>query len=154
MTDKNFSQQSLVEYGTLKNTDIQAVNRCRNDYNKLGFGYQVAFVKLFNYFPKIVPFEAIEEIAIFVGLQIKVDSKKIEEYSKNRFKIIEHQQEITNYLCLVKFNTENELKIKEYIYNEALRLEAHNLLKIKTILHLKKNRILSPSEIRLSKIIS
>ena len=154
MTDKNFSQQSLAEYGTLKNTDIQAVNRCRNDYNKLGFGYQVAFVKLFNYFPKIVPFEVIEEIVIFVGLQIKVDSKKIEEYSKNRFKIIEHQQEITNYLCLVKFNTENELKIKEYIYNEALRLEAHNLLKIKTILHLKKNRILSPSEIRLSKIIS
>ena len=27
MADKNFSQQSLVEYGTLKNTDIQAVNR-------------------------------------------------------------------------------------------------------------------------------
>jgi hypothetical protein len=30
MTDKNFSQQSLVEYGTLKNTDIQATDvACR-----------------------------------------------------------------------------------------------------------------------------
>ena len=62
MKEKNFSQQSLIELGRLQLDDFNRISQCRGKHNRLGYAYQLIFVKLLNNFPKIKPFEIIDEI--------------------------------------------------------------------------------------------
>jgi hypothetical protein len=70
MLDKSFSKQSLIEYGALSNEDIIIVNCHRGSYNKLGFAYQLIFIRLFNSLPQISPFEIIQEITVYASVQL------------------------------------------------------------------------------------
>ena len=67
---------------------------CRRAHNQLGFAYQVGFVRLLNRFPKQEPFEVLDELLLFTGMQLGVDSTLIEEYRRRRQTISEHQQRI------------------------------------------------------------
>lgn len=67
----NFSQYSLIEYGTFGEKDFNLIRRCRGDHNKLGFAYQLIFVKLLNRVPSQSPFEVIEEIAVYASVHTK-----------------------------------------------------------------------------------
>ena len=87
MKGRSFSQQSLIEYCTLEGSDIEIINECRGDYNRLGFGYQLVFVKLFNVFPKTSPFEIIEAIVIFTAIQLLIAAEAIRRYTNNRGKL-------------------------------------------------------------------
>ena len=41
----------MVREATLTQADLAQIAQCRRDYNRLGFAYQVGFVRLFNRFP-------------------------------------------------------------------------------------------------------
>ena len=45
---KHFSQQSLIELGKLQERDFALIKKCRGDHNKLGFAYQLIYIKLLN----------------------------------------------------------------------------------------------------------
>ncbi|MBC8462469.1 MAG: DUF4158 domain-containing protein [Deltaproteobacteria bacterium] len=51
MTTKDYSRQELIGSASLTEEDIVQTNQCRRDYNRLGFGYQIGFVRLLNRFP-------------------------------------------------------------------------------------------------------
>ena len=104
MRDKAFSRQSLIEYGRLNQLDIVQINQCRGKHNKLGFAYQLIFVKLLNHFPQLTPFEIVEEIAIYSAAQLVIDLEEIQLYQKNTTKIAEHRKQIISYLKVTKFN--------------------------------------------------
>jgi hypothetical protein len=72
-------------------------------HNRLGFAYQVAFVRLFNSFPQQQPFELFEEVVYFSAAQLGLDAGLIELYRKRQPTISEHQQTIAGYLRLRPF---------------------------------------------------
>lgn len=41
-----FSRQQLKHAATLTEEDLKQISNCRRPYNRLGFAYQVAFVRL------------------------------------------------------------------------------------------------------------
>lgn len=90
--NKNFSQQSLIEKGTLKKEDWALLANCRGNYNKLGFTYQLIFIRLLNALPNQSPFEIIDEIIVYAAIQLSLDNTSIEKYKNNRKKIYNHQQ--------------------------------------------------------------
>jgi hypothetical protein len=51
MTTKDYSRQELIENAALNEKDIQQIKQCRRFHNRLGFGYQLSFVRLENRFP-------------------------------------------------------------------------------------------------------
>src|SRR5438552_13720299 len=51
-------------------------------HNRLGFAYQVAFVRLFDRFPQQQPFELFEELVCFSAAQLGLDPGLIELYRK------------------------------------------------------------------------
>jgi TnpA family transposase len=53
--------------------DLKRINQCRRQHNKLGFCYQLSFVKLLNRFPVQQPFEATEDILNYVSAQIGIE---------------------------------------------------------------------------------
>jgi hypothetical protein len=42
------------------------------EQNKLGLGYQLGFVRLFNQFPAQVTFEPIEDLVAYMSLQLDI----------------------------------------------------------------------------------
>ncbi|NOK57432.1 MAG: hypothetical protein GFH27_549309n167 [Chloroflexi bacterium AL-W] len=46
-----YSHDQLVRLAYLTHADITGINQRRHPHNRLGFAYQLAFVRLFNRFP-------------------------------------------------------------------------------------------------------
>ncbi|TFG74046.1 MAG: DUF4158 domain-containing protein [Thermodesulfobacteriales bacterium] len=63
MNKLHFTQEQLVQVTKLSDADIRIVNECRGDHNKLGFAYQLCYVKLFNQLPMQSPLELLDELA-------------------------------------------------------------------------------------------
>src|SRR2546425_594196 len=48
MTKPHFTQGQLVQVAKLSDADLRIIKACRGKHNKLGFAYQLCYVKLFN----------------------------------------------------------------------------------------------------------
>ena len=60
---QTLSRQQLKRAVALNGEDLKPNHhQCRRFHNQLGFAYQVAFVRLFNRFPKQQPFEILDEL--------------------------------------------------------------------------------------------
>jgi Domain of unknown function (DUF4158) len=65
-----FSRDQLKRAATLTEEDFVQLDKCRRPHNRLGFAYQVAFVRLFDRFPQQLPFELIEELVCFSAARL------------------------------------------------------------------------------------
>ena len=148
----NFSQYSLIEYGTFCDTDFTLIKKCRGESNKLGFAYQLIFIRLLNRAPRQSPFEIIEEIVIYAGMQLSLDTAIIDLYS-SRQKISAHQKIIISYLQCSVFNDHTQTLLKDFIFQQALQFEPISLLHIKSVGFLRDLKILLPSEDTLLRIV-
>ena len=93
---KHFSQQSLIELGKLQERDFALIKKCRGDHNKLGFAYQLIYIKLLNILPNQSPFEIIDEIVIYAAIQLSLDNVNILKYKNNRKKYTTTNKKLFN----------------------------------------------------------
>ena len=84
----------------------------RRAHNRLGFAYQLAFIRLANRFPAQQPFELDEELLTFVSLQLDLPTQLIETYAQRQSTLSEHQEQIRIYLDLRRFG-EVEIQMLE-----------------------------------------
>ena len=150
--NKRFSQYSLIEYGQLSDTDLTLISKCRGEHNKLGFAYQLIFIRLLNRVPCQSPLELIEEIVIYAGMQLALDSVMIDVYS-SRQKIAAHQKIIITHLQCSVFNDQTQTLLKDFIFQQALQFEPISLLQIKSVEFLRELKILLPAEDTLLRIV-
>ena len=92
-----FSRDQLKRVDSLTEEDFVQLARCRRPHNRLGFAYQVAFVRLLGRFPQQQPFELFEELVCFSAAQFGLDAGLIEFYRRRQPTISERQQTITGY---------------------------------------------------------
>ncbi|MCP4628177.1 MAG: DUF4158 domain-containing protein [bacterium] len=140
-----FTIDQLVNLAQMTKKDLKRINQCRRQHNKLGFGYQLSFVKLLNRFPVQQPFEATEDILNYVSVEIGVPANSISLYAQRRETIAEHQEQIRQYLDLQRFGETVVPKIHEFLFNEACRLEQTGALLAKVEHCLRSQKILAPS---------
>ena len=76
MTPLSFSRGQMVREASLTEADLAEVAKCRRDHNRLGFAYQVGFVRLFNRFPAQQPLEICDELLSFVAMQLNIDATR------------------------------------------------------------------------------
>jgi hypothetical protein len=118
-----FSRDQLKRAASLTEEDFVQLGRCRRPHNRLGFAYQVAFVRLFDRFPQQQPFELFEELVCFSAAQLGLDAGLIEFYRRRQPTISEHQQTITGYLRLRPFDDAEAAQLEQFLFEEACRLE-------------------------------
>ena len=66
MTPLSFSRRQMIREATLTEADLAQIAQCRRDHNRLGFAYQIGFVRLFSRFPDQQPLEIYDELLSFV----------------------------------------------------------------------------------------
>ena len=148
-----FSRHQLAQRTTLDAGDLEEVHRCRRAHNQLGFAYQVGFVRLLNRFPKQEPFEVLDELLLFTGVQLGVATNLIDEYQRRRQTISEHQQRITRYRGLRHFAAEERQRLVTFVFDAASRLEQTSSLHKRAEAFLAEQLILRPSEATIARLV-
>src|ERR1700693_4787429 len=144
ITPVMFSRDQLKRAASLTEEDFVQLGRGRCPHNRLGFAYQVGFVRLFDRFPQQQPFELFEELVCFSAAQLGLDAGLIELYRKRQPTISEHQQTITGYLRLRPFDDAEAAQLEQFLFKEACRLEQAAALMGLAREFFKEQRVLEP----------
>ena len=92
--DPDISRPRLIRDGTLLEEDRREIRHRRRGHNRLGFAYQIAFVRVLGRFPRQEPLEIDEEILRFAALQLGTSPGAIGAYAERRQTVSEHQRRI------------------------------------------------------------
>jgi TnpA family transposase len=153
MTLPSFSRTQMIREASLTEADRAEVARCRGDHNRLGFAYQVGFVRLFNRFPAQQPLEICDELLHFVSLQVGIDETRIADYAPWQHTTSEHQKRIRDYLRLTVFDTGQSQALERFVFEESCRLEQTASLLARGREFLKGRRVLFPAESVLLRLV-
>src|SRR3954451_23840848 len=153
MTPLSFSRRQMVRDASLTEADRAEVAKCRRDHNRLGFAYQISFVRLFSRFPAQKPLEVCDELLHFVSLQLGIDEARIADYAPWQHTTSEHQGRIRDYLKLAVFDSEESEALGRYVFEESCRLEQTASLLARAREFLKERRVLFPAESVLLRLV-
>ncbi|MFQ5856019.1 MAG: Tn3 family transposase [Anaerolineae bacterium] len=154
MNPLDFSHEQLLRVARLSSEDMAEINQRRRPHNRLGFAYQIAFVRLNNRFPTQQTFEVEDEILTFVSVQLDIPSHLIQSYAQRQPTLSEHQDRICAYLKLRRFGDSEKDALKQYLFEEACRLEQAGPLLLKAKEFLKEQGILQPADDTLQRLIA
>ena len=149
----SYTREQLVEQAALTEEDIQKVMECRGSHNRLGFAYQIGFVRLQNRLPSQQPFEIVDELLTYTAVQLEMDAANIEQYSARRETVAQHQNRIRKHLELRSFGKRETSRVEDFLFEECCRLEQTTALRSRVRVFLRENRILEPSETSLDRLI-
>jgi hypothetical protein len=143
----------IIQLATLSAQDRLTLQKCRGQHNRLGFAYQLMFVKVFNRFPNQISLEIQPQILTFAVLQLGIKAELINTYQKRQQTVSAHQQQIRIYLNLASFDKAAITQVSEFLFIEAQRIEHTSILLAKTEQFLKKQNILQPACDTLERLI-
>ena len=121
-SDFDVSRPRLIRDGSFLERDWHEI-ACRRVPNRLGFAYQVAFVRVLGRFPHQEPLEVDGEVLRFAALQLGTDPDAIEDYAERRQAVTEHQRRIRDYLGLRAFDGRVADDLTGFLRSEAQRLD-------------------------------
>ena len=97
------SRSQLIRDLSLTRTDQMEISKRRGDPQRLGFAYQLGFVRVFQRFPVQQPLEICEELLSLVALQTGIDGGFLGDYASWQQTVSRHQIRIREYLGLRSF---------------------------------------------------
>ena len=148
-----YAHHQLQVAAKLTTVDIQEIQQRRRDHNRLGFAYQLVFVRLANRFPVQQPFELDEELLTFVSIQLDLPTQLIQTYAQRQSTLSEHQEEIRTYLDLRRFGEVEVQLLEQFLFEEACRLEQTGPLLTRVKQFLRAASILYPADDTLRRLI-
>jgi TnpA family transposase len=146
-------RSALIKKIRLLAPDLTQIAICRGLHNRLGFAYQLAFVRLHNRFPSQKPLEIIEEIVEYVGLQINIAPSLIAQYGDRQKTVSAHQHQIQRYLKLHAFSETDTQTLRQFIFEQSCQLEQTHALMALVKGFLRQNNTLEPATSTLQRLI-
>ena len=140
------SRPRLIRDATFLEADRREIALRRGPHNRLGFAYQVAFVRVLGRFPQQAPLEIDGEILRFAALQLGADAETIHAYERRQQTVSEHQQRIGEYLRLRTFDTAVGERLARFLEDEALRLDRTASLLARARGWLRDEHVLAPAD--------
>jgi hypothetical protein len=153
MKSVSYSHQDLVSIAKFTPDDFARIGECRQDHTRLGFAYQLAFVRLYHRFPSQQPLEIDDEIVTYASVQLDNPTGAITAYQEQRRTIINHQQELRIYCGVRRFGEAALEALEAYLFDEACRLEQTGPLINQAKRFLDDQSILFPSDEVLRRLV-
>lgn len=148
-----YSKETFLKLANFSQVEIVMINQKRGHQNRLGFAYQLTYVKIYNRFPTQQSVDVDEDILSYVSVLLGLDANSLNKYSTRQATISAHQNEIRAHLNLTRFSEMNTKRIEEFVFQKACQFEqSHALLSIVRDF-LRKNAIIEPAESTLKRII-
>ncbi len=147
------SRSQLIRDSSLTETDLLEIAKRRGEPHRLGFAYQLGFVRTFQRFPVQQPLEVCEDLLSFVALQTGIDTNRLSDYAFWQQTVSQHQVRIREYLGLRGFDPDQARGLKKFLYEESCRLYQTAALLARAREYLNQERTLFPAESVLRRII-
>ena len=147
------SRGQMFREATLTEADLTEVAKRRRAHNRLGFAYQVGFVRLFNRFPAQQLLEVCGELLNFVALQLGIDEARIADYAPWQHTASEHQERIREYLKLTVYSPREAEALERFVFDESSRIEQTASLLARAREFLKGRHILFPADSALLRLV-
>ena len=148
-----YSRRELTRDAALTPADFEQIKRRRGDANRLGFAYQIGFVRLLNRFPAQQPFELIDELLSFTAIQINGEPERINDYARRQHTVSDHQSIVRKHLGLALLETSAEKQLQTFLFEEACRLEQSSALLSRAQQFLRAQGILQPADSTLTRLV-
>ena len=153
VSDPDVSRPRLVRDATFLEADRREIALRRGSHNRLGFAYQVAFVRVLGRFPRQAPLEIDGEILRFAALQLGADAETIHAYARRQQTVSAHQRRIGQYLRLRTFDTAAGERLARFLEDEALRLDRTGSLLARARGWLRDEHVLAPADSALRRAV-
>jgi hypothetical protein len=153
MSAVHFSNAQIVANAQFSAEDIVLIERRREPATRLGFAYQLAFVKIAHRYPIREPFEIEPRLLAYISLQLNISSDVIQSYGLRVQTKTEHRQIIREYLNLIRFGEKQLMALEMFLFTEAQRIEQLRSLLQRAKQFLHQHRILFPSDDTLERMI-
>ena len=153
VSDPDVSRPRLVRDATFLEADRREIALRRGSHNRLGFAYQVAFVRVLGRFPQQAPLEIDGEILRFAALQLSADAETIHAYARRQQTVSAHQRRIGQYLRLRTFDTAAGEQLARFLEDEALRLDRTGSLLARAWGWLRDEHVLAPADSALRRAV-
>ena len=127
VSDPDVSRPRLIRDATFLEADRREIALRRGPHNRLGFAYQVAFVRVLGRFPQQAPLEIDGEILRFAALQLGADAETIHAYERRQQTVSEHQQRIGEYLRLRTFDTAIGERLARFLEGRSAAARPHGV---------------------------
>jgi TnpA family transposase len=154
MSKSVYSHEQIIQAGQFTPEDLSEILQRRRDHNRLGFAYQMAFVRLANRFPAQQPLEVLPELLTYVGLQLGIKTEAINLYAQRQPTITEHRQAITLYDGVRRFEEAERQLLANLLFTEASRLEQTGPLLNQAKRFLSEQSILYPGDEVLRRLVA
>jgi TnpA family transposase len=153
MSNIVFSHEEIVQQARFSPEDMAEIQKRSQDHTRLGFSYQLAFVRLSHRFPAQQPMEIIDDLLVYVSVQLDIPTDKIELYQRRQPTVAEHRIALLEYLNLRRFGEAETELLEKFLFEEACRLEQTGPLLVQAKQFLKENGILFPADDTLRRLI-
>jgi TnpA family transposase len=133
--------------------DQAQIAHCRGAHNRLGFAYQLGFLRLTGRFPAQQPLELLDNLLAFVAQEVALDPVLIQDYAQRRQTVSEHQQLLELSLGFRPFGPAERDALGHFLRDEALRLESTPALVAQAEVFLRDRSILVPARSTLQRVV-
>jgi TnpA family transposase len=149
----HYPRDLIVDRVRFTPADHTQIAQCRGVYNRLGFAYQLGFLRLTGGFPAQQPLELLDDLLVFVAQEVALDPVLIQDYAQRRQTVSEHQQLLTLYLGFRPFGPTERDALGRFVRDEALRLESTPALVAQAEAFLRDHNILVPASSTLHRVV-
>ena len=148
-----FTQEQLTKVARLSDEDMELIADCRGEHNKLGLGYQLCYIKLFNRFPTYNPITVIDELASFVAIQLDVSLEQLTRYADQKATFFRHQDAICTHLNVKKYDQSDSKALAQFLIQQAQQIQATESLFVMATDYLRERKVLSPADYTIERLI-
>src|SRR6266571_4953387 len=125
--------------------DHAQIALCRGAHNRLGFAYQMAFLRLTGRFPNQQPLELLPDVLAFVASELALAPTVMEAYAQRQATVSAHQEQIRLHLGFQVFGPTEREALSQFLREEALHLDHLAALVAQAEAFLRDHQVLLPA---------
>jgi TnpA family transposase len=140
-----YPRELIAERVVFTPADHAQIALCRGAHNRLGFAYQMAFLRLTGRFPSQQPLELLPEVLAFVASELAIAPTAIEAYAQRQATVSAHQDQLRLHLGFQPFGPAAREALSRFLREEALHLDHLPALVAQAEAFLRDHHILLPA---------
>jgi hypothetical protein len=140
-----YPRELIAEQVVFTPADHAQIALCRGAHNRLGFAYQIAFLRLTGRFPSQQPLELLPDVLAFVANELALTPTVIEAYAQRQATVSAHQEQIRLHLGFRAFSPAEREALGQFLRDEALHLDHLTALVAQAETFLRDQQVLLPA---------
>jgi len=140
-----YPRELIAERVVFTPADHAQIVLCRGAHNRLGFAYQMAFLRLTGRFPSQQPLELLPDVLAFVASELALAPTVIEAYAQRQATVSAHQEQIRLHLGFQAFGPPEREALSQFLREEALHLDHLAALVAQAEAFLRDHQVLLPA---------